>query len=316
MARRFFFNPEAQQFQPKFQPTKKVKDIIEESKIDPSDFSPKFLWDPKNPPKTIWERFNVIRNEDHMEYMNDDGYIVGTNSDDFILGSSENDTIEGSHGSDRIYGGDGDDRIYGDEETTRRGRGKDTIYGGNGKDTIYGDVVYGERGNDTLKAPTLGNRDSDGDCDDRNPEGAYLNGGQGSDKLYGGSDKDTLIGGAGNDELKGHLGGDIMTGGSGSDTFHVGHADNLGDQGDCRKERDVITDFEQGDRIVIEAIGMPGLDREDASLEFNRRGALVITVNDPFEGASGVVAEVHGLDANQPIDDQINWIDGSSFELV
>ena len=42
----------------------------------------------------------------------------------------------------------------------------------------------------------------------------------------------------------------------------------------------------------------------------------MITVNDPFERASGVVAEVHGLDPNQPIDDQINWIDGSSFELV
>ena len=309
MSRRFFSNPKAQQFQP----SKKVKDIIEESKIDPSDFSPKLLWDPKNPPKTIWERFNVIRNEDNMD---NKGRIIGTVSDDYIRGTNGNDTIEGRHGSDLIYGGDGNDHLYGDQLSTRRSAGIDTLYGGNGKDRIQGKIAYGERGNDTLYAPTLGNRNSDGDCDERNPEGAYLNGGKGNDKLYGKWDKDTLIGGAGNDTLKGHLGGDIMTGGSGSDTFHVGHADNLGDQGECTKERDVITDFEQGDRIVIEAIGMPGLDREDASLEFNRRGALVITVNDPFEGASGVVAEVHGLDANQPIDEQINWVNGSTFELV
>ena len=309
MSHRFFFNPKSQQFQP----SKKVKDIYEESKIDPSDFNPKSLWDPKNPPKTIWERFNVIRNEDHTDNR---GRIIGTWSDDYIRGSSEDDTIEGSHGSDLIYGGDGDDRLYGDQLSTRRSNGIDTLYGGNGNDLIEGKIAYGERGNDTLYAPALGNRDSDGDCDSRNPIGAYLDGGTGNDKLYGGWDRDTLIGGAGNDTLKGHLGGDIMTGGQGSDSFHVGHAASLGDQGECTKARDVITDFEQGDRIYIEAIGMRRLGREDASLEFNNRGALVITVNDPFEGVSGVVAEVHGLDPNEPIDDQINWIDGSSFELV
>jgi len=312
MSRRFFFNPKAQQFQP----SKKVKDIIEESKVDPSDFSPKLLWDPKNPPKTIWERFNVIRNEDHTEYMDNTGRIVGTRFDDYIVGSSEGDFIEGSHGSDLIYGSDGDDRLYGDQRSTRRSDGIDTIYGGNGEDLIEGDIAYGERGDDTLYAPSIGNRDSDGDCDGRNPIGAYLDGGEGHDELYGGWDRDTLIGGAGNDILKGHLGGDMMTGGSGFDKFHVGHSYNLGDQGECTKERDIITDFEQGDRIIIEAIGMPRLDRENASFAFNSRGALVITVDDPREGASGVVAEVHGLDPNRPFDDQINWINGSTFELV
>ena len=309
MFRPFFSNPKAQQFEP----SKKIKDIIEESKIDPSDFTPKLLWDPKNPPKTIWERFNVIRNEDHMDNR---GRIIGTRSDDYIRGSSENDTIEGSHGSDLIYGGDGDDHLYGDQRSTRESNGVDTLYGGNGNDRITGKVAYGERGNDTLYAPTLGNRDSDGDCDSRNPTGAYLDGGKGNDELYGRWDRDTLIGGAGNDILKGHLGGDIMTGGSGSDKFYVGHDDSLGDQGECTRERDVITDFEQGDRIYIEAIMMPGLDREDASLAFNDRGALVITVYDPFEDVSGVVAEVNGLDPNQPIDDQINWINSATFELI
>ncbi len=306
MFRRFFSNPKAKQFQP----SKRIRDIIEESKIDPSDFTPKLLWDPKNPPKTIWERFNVIRNEDHMDYMDDKGRIVGTNSDDYILGSSENDTIEGSHGSDLVYGGDGNDRLYGDQRSTRRSNGIDTLYGGNGNDFIQGEIAYGERGDDDLYAPTLRNRDPD------DTAGGYLNGGQGNDKLYGDSDVDTLTGGVGDDVLKGGGGGDIMTGGGGSDRFYVGNADSLGDQGGEPQKRDVITDFEQGDRIYIEALGMAGFDREDAVLEFNNRGVLEITVYDSIEDVSGVVAEVHGLDATQDPSDQISWHGNTAIELI
>lgn len=42
----------------------------------------------------------------------------------------------------------------------------------------------------------------------------------------------------------------------------------------------------------------------------------MITVNDPSEGVSGVVGEVHGLDVQQPINNQINWINDSTFELA
>jgi len=306
MARRFFSNPKAQQFQP----SKKVKDIIEESKIDPSDFSPKLLWDPKNPPKKIWDQFsNVIRNEDYVDYMDDEGSIVATNLGDYVVGSSENDTIEGRHGSDLIYGGDGDDHIYGDQLSYRASGGVDTIYGGNGNDVIWGNVVYGERGVDRLHSPHPGTRNQ--------PVAGYLNGGKGDDYLYGNRNNDTLIGGDGDDWLEGMRGGDIMDGGRGADKFIVGHQRNLGDLGGDPGQRDLIVDFQDpGDHIEIPAITYRGLEKEDVDLEFNSGGALVITVNDPSEGVSGVVAEVHGLDANQPIDDQINWIYSSTFELV
>ena len=65
----------------KFNPSWKVKQLFEKSKADQSDFEPRILWDLKNPPKPIWEGFNVVSREDNT---NSRGIIIGENSDDFM----------------------------------------------------------------------------------------------------------------------------------------------------------------------------------------------------------------------------------------
>jgi len=73
-----------------------------------------------------------------------------------------------------------------------------------------------------------------------------LDSGDGSDRLDGGAGDDVLIGGGGTDTL---------TGGAGNDTFRfVSVADSTPGSG-----RDVITDFAEGDKIDLSAIGAKGL---------------------------------------------------------
>ena len=231
-----------------------------------------------------------------------EGKIEGTYKSDRIEGTNHKDQIHGHQGSDLIYGHDGNDIIFGDDNVWRGADlGIDTVYGGNGNDAITAEYSYGENGNDTLHSPYT--------------ESGYLNGGNGDDKLHGSSAKDTLVGGAGDDHLYGKGHGDVMTGGRGSDHFEIGYLGSIGDLGDQPLERDVITDFQdQGDRISIPAIFHNQLTQDDVSLEFSNRGVLVISIQ--HESMSGVLAEVYGLDAQQPINDQINWISSSQFELV
>jgi flagellin len=69
--------------------------------------------------------------------------------------------------------------------------------------------------------------------------------------LIGSTGADTLVGGVGNDTLIGGLGKDILTGGPGADTFVYTKAN---DSPVTLSERDVITDWESGDRIDLGAI--------------------------------------------------------------
>ena len=43
-----------------FKINSKIKAIYEKSTIDPSKLKPEMLWDSKNPPKPIWDKFNII----------------------------------------------------------------------------------------------------------------------------------------------------------------------------------------------------------------------------------------------------------------
>jgi hypothetical protein len=80
------------------------------------------------------------------------------------------------------------------------------IYAGDGDDSVTiepsaGSVVpfvYGENGNDTLRA---GNGS------------AYLDGGAGNDTLYGGAARNILVGGTGSDTLSGGKDEDMLIGG-------------------------------------------------------------------------------------------------------
>jgi Ca2+-binding RTX toxin-like protein len=85
-------------------------------------------------------------------------------------------------------------------------------------------------------------------------------GGAGKDKLFGNdaanvllgnAGDDTIDGGAGNDEISGGAGKDLLTGGAGDDLFrYTARSDSAVGTG-----RDVISDFAEGDRIDLTAVG-------------------------------------------------------------
>ncbi|MBU8540642.1 M10 family metallopeptidase C-terminal domain-containing protein [Falsiroseomonas tokyonensis] len=85
-----------------------------------------------------------------------------------------------------------------------------------------------------------------------------LAGSAGNEVLTGSVGHDTLSGGAGNDTLIGGAGRDRLTGGSGADHFSFTAVTDS-----TPTSRDVITDFEAGDRIDLSAIDgntdLPGL---------------------------------------------------------
>ena len=285
-----------------FKINSKIKAIYENSKIDPSDLKPKMFWDPKNPPRPIWEQFNIIKPDDNTDSR---GRIIGEHSDDYIRGTDENDTIYGQHGSDLIYGGDGDDRLHGDDSAYRRTDGVDTIYGGAGDDMINAHVGYGEEGDDRMFAPYSG--------------GAYLNGGAGDDRLNGHLDQDTLIGGAGDDYLRGASESDTMTGGDGADHFIVGQRNEhrLG------ISTDLITDFQDvGDRIKFELVAYNNLSFQDLDFAFNSAGTLIVStdveITDRGEQivVQGVLAEIQGLNPNVELEAQIERTRNDDIKLI
>ena len=285
-----------------FKSISKIKSIYEKFKIEQSDLKLQFPWDAQNPPKPIWEDFNVIRPRDNMD---ENGVINGSRDQDYIYGTKGDDTINGLHGSDLIYGGDGDDHLRGDNHAFRRTDGIDTIYGGDGNDVIRAHVGYGEDGDDRLSSSHSG--------------GAYLDGGDDNDRLEGRLDKDTLIGGSGNDYLRGGTESDTMSGGSGVDRFIVGqrneHRHGI--------STDLITDFQDlGDKIQFELVSFRNLSFRDLDFDFNRAGNLVVStdvvLNDDGERlhVSGVLAEVEGLNSRVDLDQQIQHNGNGVIELI
>ena len=287
----FFFKPQSK----KFNPSWKVKHLIEKSKADQSDFEPKILWDFKNPPKLIREGFNVVS---HDENTDSRGILMGENSNDFIHGTNENDSIYGQHGSDLIYGGKGDDRLYGDDSTYRSTDGIDTIYGGSGNDVIRAHIGFGENGNDRLYAPYSG--------------GAYLDGGVGDDRLYGRSDRDTLVGGSGNDYLEGKKESDTMTGRDGADTFIIGHRDeNDHYEHPDGIKTDLITDFQDvGDKIQFELVNSGNILFSDLEFAFNSNGTLIVSHE------LGLLAEIQGLNSGVDLEEQIQITRSHEINLI
>lgn len=147
-------------------------------------------------------------------------------------GTGRADVLHGGLGGDTIRGLAGNDRLYG-------GIGNDRIYGGDDDDTLYGqhgrDRIWGGDGADTIY------------------------GGHGNDILYGGDDDDRLYGGGGNDFVQGDRGTDILTGGDGNDVFIVmTHERTLA-------KADRITDFSDGDRLLITRTSQVWYDRIDTN---------------------------------------------------
>lgn len=75
----------------------------------------------------------------------------------------------------------------------------------------------------------------------------------GSFNVKAGRGDDRIFGGGGNDVIWGNLGSDLVTGGAGSDSFiYQATAESTADVSD------LITDFQAGDRIVLQAIDSDG----------------------------------------------------------
>ncbi len=150
--------------------------------------------------------------------------IFGDDGDDFldgrlsqylqkIDGGADNDTIYTNANSATVaYGGSGNDTIYSHGET----------HGGSGNDliilsqTYYRGGVYGDEGDDEIRASANGNQ---------------ISGGAGADRLIGGDGADLLVSGdfaagslaAGNDM---GLEKDVLTGGGGDDILAIGWGDD------------------------------------------------------------------------------------------
>jgi len=189
---------------------------------------------------------------------------------DILVGSQDPDQIAGEGGNDLVLGLAGNDSLYGDaaaedwvplppdevppggDDLILGGAGTDSIWGGMGSDTILGgggdDQIFG--GVDVRKMGLSATNTHDA--------ADLLLGGAGNDTIAAGGGDDTLRGGQGDDVLTGNQGVDRISGGAGADTFVFGtprdyHKPILGtelDTGVGQGNRDVITDFTQGEDII------------------------------------------------------------------
>ncbi|MDT8759321.1 hypothetical protein MZO42_11485 [Sphingomonas psychrotolerans] len=150
-----------------------------------------------------------------------------------IFGGAGNDFLDGrgSQYLQMLDGGDGDDTLYTNANSGAAaygGAGNDTIhahgitYGGSGNDLILLDVtyyrggVYGEDGDDEIRAASMGNE---------------ISGGAGADHLVGNDGADTLASGNFSENSYTPLADmglekDVLTGGGGDDLLAVGYGDD------------------------------------------------------------------------------------------
>jgi len=149
-----------------------------------------------------------------------------------LTGSMWNDTLTGDAGNNRIDGGSGNDVLSG-------GAGADELIGGTGNDTAdYSSSKEGVRAD--LDTGTFLGGDAEGDVLSGIEN---LTGSGHADKLAGDGGANRIDGGAGDDAITGGGGDDVLTGGAGNDTFMF--RDEFG--------FDTITDFGEGDKVLLDA---------------------------------------------------------------
>ncbi|MEM7670190.1 MAG: CAP domain-containing protein [Pseudomonadota bacterium] len=176
-------------------------------------------------------------------------YQVGDEAAEHLAGTDGNDLLRGAAGDDMLTGGMGGDHLDG-------GEGIDTADYANAAARVRVDLQgvlagVGEAEGDTFEnienlIGTIRNDDLRGDAADN-----HIKGGSASDRLHGRAGDDVIEGDIGTDVLYGNAGRDIMSGGVGNDRFiYFGLSDSR--VGVTR--RDVITDFENGDRIELQRL--------------------------------------------------------------
>jgi Ca2+-binding RTX toxin-like protein len=172
--------------------------------------------------------------------------IRGNSLSETLTGSSQNDTILGLGGSDTIDGGAGDDVIEG-------GRSIDRLNGGSGIDTLsYQGSTSAVTVNLASGLASGGDAFGDRFSGFENIAGSAYNdtltGDAGANALSGENGNDRLSGGQGSDVLIGGKGRDTMTGGGNTDRFIY----TAIDQSVVGSNRDVITDFRQSEKDLID----------------------------------------------------------------
>ncbi len=197
--------------------------------------------------------------------------------------------FDGGSGTDRIVnGGPGDFAL---EELTsgtavsveQLDLGGAALQGTDGDNTFdlsFLNVINGsiDRSGDAVHVKTLGGDDTVLGAQQDN---LSYDLGAGNDSFTGVTDRsvsDTVDGGMGNDTLEGGRGNDVLTGGEDADRFvFTGHFD-----------RDVITDFQSGDKIVVSNVF------EDVLRDAGADG--MIDVNDTDSGGVFFRSENEGAD--------------------
>lgn len=139
-----------------------------------------------------------------------------------MIGTGGGDLLSGLATRDQVIAGIGDDTVFGHG-------GDDVIYGGPGSSFMGGQMAYAV---------------ADDGAD-------QLHGGGGNDLLDGGGGADVLRGGNGDDTLIGGLGADTLVGGAGRDLFVFGRTPLGPDLGLDDNARDLITDFRQGEDLIV-----------------------------------------------------------------
>ncbi|WP_119270923.1 choice-of-anchor Q domain-containing protein [Taklimakanibacter deserti] len=190
-----------------------------------------------------FDTINGLAGKDTLSGLNGDDTISGGKGNDTINGDSGNDTLLGEDGSDEIDGGDGNDTVVG-------GEGPDRLDGGNGSGDTLSYVGSDKAVTVNLATNTAKGGDAAGDkiANFENvvgtDKGDTLTGNDAANTLWGGGGNDTLNGGGGDDRLIGGASVDTLNGEAGADTFVLTPA---------FADRDVIQNFEVGDRLEISA---------------------------------------------------------------
>ncbi|MBP9182234.1 MAG: hypothetical protein KBF78_03805 [Fuscovulum sp.] len=197
--------------------------------------------------------------------------------------------LSAARGNDVVNTGNGDDVI-------NLGRGmRESADGGLGTDTFILNASLATSG---LRMAyysggyyRIASTDGKYIADFAGMERLNLTGGNGSDFLFGFDLGDTLAGGNGTDHLNGGKGNDILTGGAGADAFEFSDLINAG--------RDLITDADSGDILVLQGLALTG--------SVTAGGGGAVTAGQVQVSSAGGVSTLHiGLDATAGADLRID----------
>lgn len=228
--------------------------------------------------------------------------LIGTAVDETIRGGLGNDVIDGGLGNDVMRGGFGDDQLIwnpkGGNDRVIGGAGNDESLINAGADSEVFTLQATETGAQFARAgdkpftvdmsstETVRLNALDGDdqyrvaaLDGTGVRTIRFDGGAGNDLFdgsaanttlvgKGGKGDDTLLGGTADDVLRGNAGNDIFSGGAGDDVIRTGQGQDriVYDTGEVFNPeaigQDLIKDFQEGDKIVLDKTTFQALTSE------------------------------------------------------